>query len=80
MNPKNPFDSRAIASVCKLKEEWEQIGYIVREALDEVHCAMDKNKIVAVKFDWVKFIVYFQNRGWYAGIMLTKKVNGLQLS
>ena len=34
---------------------------------------MDENKIVAVKFDWVKFIVYFQNRGWYAGITFTKK-------
>lgn len=71
--PNNPFDSRAIAFMCKLDNLWERIGYVASEALDTVHEAIDNNHIIAVQFEWVKYIVYFKNRGWYAGITIKKK-------
>ena len=71
--PKNPKDSRAIAFECKPSDQYIRIGYIVREALDAVHDAMDQNKIVRVSFDYVKFVVQFKDRGWYAGITITRQ-------
>ena len=44
--PKNPVDSRAIAFQCQVHENWERIGYVVREALDSVHAAMDSGDIL----------------------------------
>ena len=71
--PNNPVDSRAIAFVCKLNDTWERIGYVASEALHAVHEAIRDEHIVTVQFQWVKYIVYFRNQGWYAGIMITKK-------
>ena len=76
--PDNPFDSRAIAFMCMLHDKWERIGYIVKEAIDPVHDAMRNNHITEVRFDWLKYIVYFQDRGWYAGIMIRKKYEWLK--
>ena len=72
--PTNPVDSCAIMFVCKLNNKWHKIGYVVREALDAVHDALDKKTILAVKFDWVKYLLHFSRSGpgWYAGIKITK--------
>lgn len=70
--PSNPFDSRAIAFECQLNCKWERIGYVVCEATEAVHEAIDQGGL-QVSFDWVKYIVYFSNHGWYAGIAMTKQ-------
>jgi len=44
----------------------------VKEALDDVHSAINDKKILRVKFDWIKFIVHFKRPGWYAGIRMTQ--------
>ena len=66
--PNNPVDVTAIAFVCHLDKEWERIGYIVKEALNDVHCA----KKISAKFDWIKLVFHFKKPGWYAGIMITR--------
>ena len=68
----NPFDANAIAFMCKAGGDWERIGYIVSEALPDVNEALSKKKIIKVYFDWIKYIVYFKNPGWYAGITVTR--------
>ena len=70
--PNNPIDSKAIAFMCKVENDWERIGYVVQEALDDVHEAINTNKILGVSFQWIKFIVYFKTPGWYAGIKITR--------
>lgn len=42
--PDNQYDSKAIAFQCLLDNKWIRIGYIVKEALDHVHKALDDNK------------------------------------
>ncbi len=65
----NPYDARAIAFRCKLKEEWLTIGYVVREALEDVHSAIIRNVIENVQFSWVKYRVAWRSGpGYYAGI------------
>ena len=71
--PDNPVDSRAIAFECRLNDQWERIGYVVREALNAVHEATNQQKIQQIRFEWVKYIVYFSNREWYAGIVISKR-------
>ncbi len=44
--PNNPVDARAIAFMCKVTDQWERIGCLVREALDAVHEAMGHKKIL----------------------------------
>ena len=39
LEPENPFDAKAIAFQCYIGSRWQIIGYIVKEALDEVHLA-----------------------------------------
>ena len=71
--PTNPVDARAIAFSCELDGKWERIGYVVREALEAVHDAVSNNRILSVKFDWVKYIVHWRSgMGWYAGIRIAK--------
>ena len=69
--PSNPIDSQAIAFMCKADKEWERIGYVVKEALPDVHKAIDNNKIIKVFFDWIRFIACFKPPGLYAGIAIT---------
>ena len=69
----NPVDARAIAFECKVDTRWERIGYVVREALDATHEANDKGDIMKVQFDWVKYSVQFQNRGFYACVKITRR-------
>lgn len=77
--PNNPVDSRAIAFVCKLNNQWERIGYVASEALEAVYYAIRENSIIEVRFEWVKYIVYFKNQGWYAGIIIKKKYEWPQI-
>jgi len=70
--PSNPVDSRAVAIMCCINDVWERIGYIVKEALDDVHMAIEQKKILKIQFDWIKFIVHYKKPGWYAGIMITR--------
>lgn len=71
--PDNIRDSHAIAFMCNPNDKWERIGYVVREALDAVHYAVDNNQINSVKFAWIKYIVHFKSPGWYAGISINKQ-------
>ena len=72
--PNNPIDSKAIVFKCFLEDQWHRIGYIVKEALDDVHEALSTNSIVGVKFGWVKFRFDFQQSGpgFYAGVDITR--------
>ena len=70
--PNNPVDARVVAFMYHVDQEWERIGYVVQEALDDVHCAMNEKKILNVQFDWIKFVVHFKRPGWYAGIIITR--------
>ena len=75
--PNNPKDSNAIAIDCQIESDWERIGYIVHEALNGVHHAIQCDSIVSVKFEWVKYKTHWSRSapGWYCGIAITKKGN-----
>ena len=66
--PENPVDSEAIAFECDIDGIWKTIGYAVREVLKELHAAIAENKIIEIKLNWIKFIIYWKAAGWYAGI------------
>ena len=70
--PSNPFDSNAIAFMCLVENNWERIGYVVSEALADVNEAISNNKILKTFFSWIKYIVYYKQPGWYAGISVTR--------
>ena len=46
--PENPFDAKAISFVTFCNGKWHRISYVVREALDDVHSAMNDNQIMFV--------------------------------
>lgn len=74
--PTNSKDSRAIAFDCSLGNEcWVRIGYVVKEALDAVHHAIEQKCIETVQFAWVRYITHWSrcDPGWYSGIKITKK-------
>lgn len=73
--PGNPFDSKAVLFECKLENQWRAIGYVVCEALDAVHHALNNREITEIKFDWVKYIMQWSRSGpeWYTGIKITKQ-------
>ena len=71
--PQNPFDARAIAFQCYINSKWQTIGYVVKEALDDVHLASQQKCILGVKLEWVKYIIYWQTPAWYAGVSMTKR-------
>ena len=68
--PENQYDSKAIAFMCNVDGNWITIGYVVREALDCVHTVLAAEKIIYVKFAWVKYMVNWvrSGPGFYAGI------------
>ena len=72
--PDNPYDNRAVAFICQTEEnaEWKRIGYVVREAADEVLAVLNANKILNITFKWIKYIVHFKSRGWYAVVKITR--------
>ena len=73
--PRNPVDSMAIAFTCFVQQKWQRIGYVVREALNDVHEAISTNSIRAVKLAWVKFRIdfYGSGPGFYAGVDITRQ-------
>ena len=70
--PENRYDAQAIAFMCKAETTFERIGYVVKEALPDVHKAMDENKVLQVQFDHIKYVVHYKSPGWYAGITITR--------
>ena len=71
--PDNQYDSKAIAFKCKVDGKWHRIGYIVREALDDVHNALAQKLVIDVSFKWIKYLVIWMRSGpgYYAGINTT---------
>lgn len=74
--PENQYDSKAIAFKCRVDDKWYRIGYIVREALEDVHNALAQKLVIDVSFKWIKYLVIWMRSGpgYYAGINTT--VNG----
>lgn len=72
--PTNIADSRAIVFECELGDNWEKIGYVVTEILDEVHQVMLRNLIMSVEFKCVKYVTHWTRSGpgYFAGINVTK--------
>ena len=70
--PENKFDAKAIAFHARTGDEWQRIGYVVGEALDHVHKAMQERNIIYVKFAWAKYIVTYSHSGpgYFAGIRI----------
>lgn len=75
--PGNLKDSNAIAFQCCIAGEWRKVGYVVKEALSEVHEALKGGTIIFVKFAWVKFLLCwsYSGPGYYAGIDISKRGN-----
>ena len=73
--PDNPVDCNAIAFQCCVHNDWSRVGYVVQEALPEVHDAIQKHAIVSVRFASVKFLLCWSRcgPGFYAGINIAKK-------
>ena len=73
--PDNPVDAKAIAFVTFWDGKWQRIGYVVSEALDDVHLAMINKQIINVCFDWVKFRINWirSGIGYYAAINVMKQ-------
>ena len=53
------MDSKAITFMCKADTDWEliHVGYVVQEALDDVHVAINSNKILALSFQWINLLL-----------------------
>ena len=70
--PHNPYNSNAVAFMCHAEKDWEWIGYVVSKALTDTKKAISNNKILKVYFSRIKYIVYYKQPGWYAGITVTR--------
>lgn len=72
---RNKKDSRAIAFKCYIRDKWHVIGYIVREALDDVHDTLRNNALTEVKFPWTQYVIDWPQSGggFYAGIRIPRK-------
>ena len=42
--PNNPIDSEAICIQFKLDRKWYKVGYVIHEALSDLHTALKKVK------------------------------------
>ena len=73
--PENKFDSKAIAFQAFISDEWHRIGYIVKEALDDVHSALEQNAITSIEFAWAKYLITWTKSGpgYFAGVKITRK-------
>ena len=58
-----------------MDEKWYRIGYIVKEALDDVHNAPTQKLVMDVSFKWIKYFVIWMRSGpgYYAGITINGK-------
>ena len=70
--PNNPIDSEAICIQFKLDRKWYKVGYVIHEALSDLHTALRESKVTKVSIDWIKYIIYWQTPGWYTGINITR--------
>lgn len=72
--PSDQFDAKAIRFECLIDQQWEIIGYIVRECLDEVHKALNERAILSVKIAWANYLVCWSRSGpgFYTGINITR--------
>ena len=68
-----------IAIMCNVNHTWERKAlYVVKEALDDVHTAIEENEILNVSSTGSNtYVVHFKKPGssWYhyhAGIMITR--------
>ena len=59
----------------KIGGSWQRVGYIVREALEEVHEAICNGDILWVKLAWVDFVLQWSRSGpgYYAGINIARR-------
>ena len=73
LEPDNPEDSTAIAFECLIGDKWKTVGHVVKEALSDVHDALNNGDIQSVKFSWVKYITDWMSPGYYAGIDISKQ-------
>ena len=50
------------------------MGYVVKEVLEDVHEAIDKEQKLSVKFNWIKYITDWTRSGpgYFAGIRISK--------
>lgn len=67
----NPVDARALAFECYYQNSWKLIGYVVKELIDEVNTALEENRIMLVKFAWVRYYLRKFRKsgpGFFAGI------------
>lgn len=73
--PTNPKESRAIAFDCRVDCDWKTIGYVVKEALDGVHSAIQGDSIISAQFDWIRYLTHWSTSGpgWYCGIRISKR-------
>ena len=58
---------------CLAENDCEWIGYVVSEALADVNEAISNNKLKPF-FSGIKYIVYYKQSGWYAGISVIQEV------
>ena len=70
--PNNPYDCNAIAFMYQAEKDWKRIGYVVSEALKDTNEAISSSKILRKYFSWSKYIVYYKQPVWYAGITITR--------
>ena len=78
--PNNPIDSEAICIQFKLDRKWYKVGYVIHEALCDLHTALRESKVTKVSIDWIKYIIYWRTLGGTLELTLLELVNGhLQL-
>lgn len=71
--PNNPRDSQAIAFECQLKDKKWRIGYVVREALEETHKALNNRDILNFRFGWIKYATdwFRSGPGFFAAMKIS---------
>uniref|UniRef100_A0A1X7TQ97 Uncharacterized protein n=1 Tax=Amphimedon queenslandica TaxID=400682 RepID=A0A1X7TQ97_AMPQE len=57
------------------QEDWKAVGYVVREALDAAHLAMEKGDTKSVSLAWVRYITHWTRSGpgLYCGVEVVKR-------
>ena len=68
--PTNIMDSRAVVFERELNGKWNKVGYVVSDILEEVHAAINANKILDTRFKWMKYITTWTRSGpgYFAGM------------
>ena len=61
--PNNPIDSEAICIQFKLDRKWYKVGYVIHEALSDLHTALRESKVTKVSIDYLvhKLVQHFHN-------------------